>query len=45
MFDLNEFISSCQAALKEHAPQLAAKELMEGADESLPGPRVVQRGL
>jgi predicted metal-dependent enzyme (double-stranded beta helix superfamily) len=29
MFDLNEFIASCQAALKEHAPQLAAKELME----------------
>ena len=30
MFDLDEFIASCQAALKEHAPQLAVKELMEG---------------
>jgi predicted metal-dependent enzyme (double-stranded beta helix superfamily) len=29
MFDLNEFVASCQAALKEHAPQLAAKQLME----------------
>ncbi len=29
MFDLDEFIASCQAAIKEHAPQLAAKELME----------------
>ena len=29
MFDLNEFIASCQSALKEHAPQLAVKELTE----------------
>ena len=36
MFDLDEFIASCQDALKEHAPQLAAKELMERA-MSAPG--------
>ena len=29
MFDLEEFIASCQVAIKEHAPQLAVKELME----------------
>ena len=36
MFDLNEFIASCQSALKEHAPQLAVKELMERT-VSMPG--------
>ena len=29
MFDVEEFMASCQAALKEHSPELAAKELME----------------
>ena len=28
MFDVEEFMASCQAALKEHSPELAAKELM-----------------
>lgn len=30
MFDIQEFTASCQAALKEHSPELAVKELMEG---------------
>ena len=29
MFDVAEFVTSCQAALKEHTPQLAVKELLE----------------
>jgi predicted metal-dependent enzyme (double-stranded beta helix superfamily) len=29
MFEVQEFIASCQAALKEHSPELAVKELME----------------
>jgi predicted metal-dependent enzyme (double-stranded beta helix superfamily) len=29
MFDLNEFVEECRAALREHTPQLAIKELME----------------
>ena len=28
MFDPQEFIDSCQAALKEHSPELAVKELV-----------------
>jgi predicted metal-dependent enzyme (double-stranded beta helix superfamily) len=31
MFEVQEFIASCQAALKEHSPELAVKELMERA--------------
>ncbi len=31
MFDSQEFIDSCQTALKEHAPELAIKELVERA--------------
>jgi predicted metal-dependent enzyme (double-stranded beta helix superfamily) len=29
MFEVQEFIALCQAALKEHSPELAVKELME----------------
>jgi predicted metal-dependent enzyme (double-stranded beta helix superfamily) len=29
MFEPQEFIASCQAALKEHSPELAVKELVE----------------
>ena len=29
MFDLNEFIARCQAALTEHSPQLAIKDILE----------------
>lgn len=29
MFEVDEFIAECQAALKEHSPQAAVKELME----------------
>ena len=29
MFEVQEFVASCQAALKEHSPELAVKELME----------------
>ena len=31
MFDVEEFIASCQAALKEHTPELAVKELVATA--------------
>ena len=29
MFEVQEFIASCQAALQEHSPELAVKELIE----------------
>lgn len=31
MFDVEEFIAECQAALKEHSPQAAVRELLERA--------------
>jgi predicted metal-dependent enzyme (double-stranded beta helix superfamily) len=31
MFDVDEFVAQCRAALNEHAPELAIKELLERA--------------